>query len=168
MTETEDFLALYAQHPEDFEPADVEETKVFFQEIRNTRLIKACKAGDLTAVSSALRMGADLHCYGDSPMLNAAINGHYAVVQHLWMHAPTPRVFHVGQGTLRKAAQRGYTEIVVFLGHHATPKEVVAAAAAARKAGQDATALALERFLASKNVNTVCPPHGQEDGREED
>ena len=163
MNETEAFLTLYAQHPEDFETAGVEETK----DLRDTRLINACKAGDLAAVSSALRGDADLHCYGDSPMLQAAVHGHYHVVQHLWMHADTPRVFHVGQGTLRKAAQRGHTDIVVFLAHYATPKEVGAALAAAKKAGQDATALALERFLASKNVDTVCPPHGQEDGRED-
>ena len=150
-----------AQHPE---TAGEEETARAFQEMH---LLNACKAGDLTKVSDALRAGADLHCYGDSPMLHAAVRGHYAVVQHLWLHADLPRVFHVGQGTLRKAAQRGHTDVVVFLAHYATPKEVDVALAAARKAGKDATALALERFQASKNVDTVRPPCGQEDGRED-
>jgi len=118
-------------------------------------LLEACKAGDLMAVADALRAGTDLHCYGDSPMLQAAIHGHYAVVQHLWLHAPVPRVFHVGQGTLRKAAQRGYTEIVVFLSNYATPSELEVAIVSARRAGQDATALALERFRASKNVSAI-------------
>jgi len=118
-------------------------------------LLEACKAGDLTSVADALRAGADLHCYGDSPMLQAAIHGHYAVVQHLWLHAPIPRVFHVGQGTLRKAAQRGYTEIVVFLSNYATPTELDAAITSAQRAGQEETALALERFRASKNVSAI-------------
>jgi len=152
MNETEAGLELYyVEHPE---ALDVE------IELRNTRLIKACKAGDLAAVSSDLNLGADLHCYGDSPMLNAAINGHYAVVQHLWIHADIPRIFHVGQGTLRKAAQRGYTDIVMFLAHYATPTEIATTLRAARKACQGATALALERFQASQNVDTVRSPFG--------
>lgn len=118
-------------------------------------LLDACKFGDLTGVADALRAGADLHCYGDSPMLQAAIHGHYTVVQHLWLHAPVPRVFHVGQGTLRKAAQRGYTDIVVFLSNYATSKELDVAIVSARKAAQEETALALERFCASKNVSAI-------------
>lgn len=118
-------------------------------------LLNACREGDILSVSDAIRAGADLHCYGDSPMLQAAIHGHFMVVQHLWLHAPTPRVFHVGQGTLRKAAQRGYTDIVVFLSNYATPFELDVAIHAAQRAGQDATALALERFRASKNVSPL-------------
>ena len=130
-------------------------------------LLAACKAGDLLAVSDALSAGANLHCYGDSPMLQAAIHGHYPVVQHLWLRASVPRVFHVGQGTLRKAAQRGYTEIVVFLATYATPTELQAARDAAHRSGQPSTALALERFQASKNVDTVRVPLRGEEGRED-
>jgi hypothetical protein len=118
-------------------------------------LLEACKAGDLLSLSDALRSGADLHCYGDAPMFHAATNGHYAAVQHLWLHAPTPRVFHVGQGTLRKASQRGYTDIVVFLANYATPPEIQASIGAAQRSGQEDTALALERFWASKNDHAV-------------
>lgn len=129
-------------------------------------LLAACRSGDLLAVSDALRAGADLHCYGDSPMLQAAIHGHYAVVQHLWLHAPIPRFFHVGQGTLRKAAQRGYTDIVVFLGNYATLEEIDVAISASHRAGQAATALALERFRASKNVSAICVSCHAEDARQ--
>jgi hypothetical protein len=121
-------------------------------------LLEACKVGDLLLISDTLRAGADLHCYGDGPMFHAATNGHYSVVQHLWLHAPIPRVFHVGQGTLRKAAQRGYTDIVVFLANYATPPELQAAICAAQRSGQGATALALERFWTSKNDHSVCVP----------
>ena len=81
-------------------------------------------------------------------MYHAATRGHYVIVQHLWLHAPLPRVFHVGQGTLRKAAERGFTDVVVFLANYATPSELASVAQAARRAGQTATAFALEEFIA--------------------
>jgi hypothetical protein len=113
-------------------------------------LVDACKQGDLVAVATALQKGADVHCYGDAPMFQAATNGHFAIVQHLWVHAPIPRVFHVGQGTLRKAAQKGYTDIVMFLVSFATPPEIEAAIAAAHRSHQPDIALALESILLSK------------------
>ena len=121
----------------------------------NEALIDACREGDLVAAADAIRAGADIHCYGDSPMLQAAIHGHYLLVQHLWLHAPLPRMFHVGQGTLRKAAQRGHTSIVVFLAPFGTASEIEAARHAAVRAGQEGTALALERFQTQQNDNPV-------------
>jgi hypothetical protein len=129
-------------------------------------LIEACKSGDVYTVSRALREGADLHCYGDTPLFHAAIRGHYAVVQHLWIHAPAPRIFHVGQGTLRKVAEKGFDEIVNFLAPFATPSEIETARVSAERRGQTTTVLVLERFQTPKNVHTVCISSGSEEDGE--
>lgn len=109
-------------------------------------LIEGCKAGDLSQVSHALQAGADLHCYGDSPMYYAATRGHWAVVQHLWIYADVPRVFHVGRGTLRKAAAHGHVRIVRFLACFATPSERDAARRAASAAGHADVVASLEAY----------------------
>jgi ankyrin repeat protein len=109
-------------------------------------LLEGCKTGDLAQVARALTAGADLHCYGDSPLYYAASRGHFQVVQHLWLHADLPRTFHVGRGTLRKAAAAGHTEIVRLLCRYATAPERAAAIRAADAAGQTATAACLEAY----------------------
>jgi ankyrin repeat protein len=111
------------------------------------RLLEACKAGDLLAVSDAIRAGADPHCYGDAPLMRAAVHGHYAVVQHLWLHTEPPRHFNVGHGTLRRCAEKGHTAIATFLVPYATRKELGQAIAAALRKEQYDTALALAAHL---------------------
>lgn len=109
-------------------------------------LLAGCRTGDLAAVATALRNGADLHCYGDGPLLTAAVKGHYNIVQHLWLHAEVPRHFHVGQGTLRRVAERGHADIAAFLAPYATSTERAAAVAAAHRKGREDVAARLADF----------------------
>lgn len=128
-------------------------------------LLDACKTGDLPAVVAAVAQGADVHCYGDAPLMHAALRGHTFIVRHLWLHATCPRDFHVGQGTLRKVAERGYTDLATLLAPYATPSERAVAIANAYNFGQTDTAHALERVSPSKNDHAVCVSHGAKDER---
>ena len=92
----------------------------------NDQLLAACAAGRLDAVEDAHARGADLHCYGDSPMLKAALGGHFAVVMYLIIHGDSEG-FHVGRGVLRVLCKRGDTQMAELLWRFATPKEAAAA-----------------------------------------
>jgi hypothetical protein len=92
----------------------------------NEILLEGCRTGDLFAVVKAVGNGADVHYHGDMPMFYAATRGHTFIAQHLWVHAPQPRMFHVGQGTLRKTLERGHDDLVRFLAPFATVSELTA------------------------------------------
>ena len=106
-------------------------------------LLDGCRSGNLSQVSTALRSGADVHCYGDAALCAAAVRGYSHIVQHLWLHTDPPRHFHVGQGTLRRTAEKGYSEIALFLAPYATDAELAAAVAGAQRKGQSTLATCL-------------------------
>jgi ankyrin repeat protein len=79
----------------------------------NSKLIKACKEGNLSAVRKYVEKGADIHAWDGLALRWAAENGHLEIVKYLVEQGADIRVNN--DWALRYAAYNGHLAIVKYL-----------------------------------------------------
>jgi ankyrin repeat protein len=83
------------------------------QVVKNTQLVRAAAAGDITWVQDLVKHGADVHTGDDRPLRFAAANGHAKIVEILLDAGAS--IHAVDDAALREAAKSGYNDVVSIL-----------------------------------------------------